>query len=482
MSLRRVVVLALAFAASAQLQATFLHDPTPKEGLSLSRVRGSLGPRLGQAVNNNMVLANEQQYTYVITACVGSQCFQFVLDTGSSDFWVVCDDCLSEDCKGVPRFSPAQSISFSRTTHPFHLEYLTGSVSGEICYDTVLLGPFSIANQVFAIVDETAALGLASTGTSGILGLCFPASAAIPPDIGSTMHENLMSTLPPTNRCFAFHLGRMSGSNDPNASFTIGSLDSRIAPDPTAIAYSPVVCTNQVYDYWKICFERMTVNGVPFLLSDSRVIGAPAPIAVLDTGTTLVLGPTNDVAAFYALFGPCARFDAPSSTYLVRCNCAILVSFVLGSPPREFFLDPADIAWEEGAQGGWCTGGIQANDGVNSGDWLLGDVFLRNVYTVHCNSKDADNRDAPTIGLLNMTNPMDAMRNFVLTRGPDVTGEVKDDGSIQSDGWDTATGYVKRWEQHPSGAAARMFGAVAGGIGFLVGGVGAIGWRFWRGV
>ncbi|KAJ7043218.1 aspartic peptidase domain-containing protein, partial [Mycena alexandri] len=421
--------------------------------------------------------------TYVVQAVFDNdQPFNFVLDTGSSDLWVVSADCDSQDCQAVPRFSPWLSNNFNKTSRRFLLQYLTGSVSGEMCYDTVSLGPYSIANQAFATVEKTVDLGLASTGTSGILGLCFSASAAIPTTVGPTFLENLMSAFTPDKSFFAFHLGRMSGSNDPNASFTIGSLDPKFAPDPTLIAFSPVV-RNQVFDYWKIPFERMTVNGVPFILSDSRVVGATAPIAVLDTGTTLILGPTADVAAFYTLLGSCARFDAASSTYLVRCTCAVLVSFVLGTPAREFFLHPADIAWEEGAQGGWCTGGIQANDGVNSGDWLLGDCFLRNVYCVHHYSEDA-----PMVGLLNMTDPVAAMDEFRAKRGPDVDGEAKDnsDGSLlpllADDGWDTATGYVKRWEHHPSGAAARIFGAVAGGIGFVVGGVGAISWRFWRGV
>lgn len=109
----------------------------------------------------------------------------------------------------------------------------------------------------------------------------------------------------------------------------------------------------------------------------------------------------------------------------ILCNRAIEVQFSLGVA-GSFTLDPQDIAWDFGTSQGstsssnqtsssihgdgdggssssearpdgsiwgskswgreissedpnfkWCLGGIQANDGVMSGDWLLGDAFLR---------------------------------------------------------------------------------------------------------
>ena len=113
-------------------------------------------------------------------------------------------------------------------------------------------------------------------------------------------------------------------------------------------------------------------------------------------------------------------------TWQVLCNRALEVQFSLGVV-GSFTLDPQDVAWDlgtgqgstlssnqtsssihrngdggsssskprpdgtiwgskgwgEGNLGGedpsykWCLGGIQAGDDVVSGDWLLGDVFLR---------------------------------------------------------------------------------------------------------
>jgi hypothetical protein len=389
----------------------------------------------------------------------------------------VSTNCNTQDCKAVSRYSPGLSSTTIQTGLPFELDYLVGKVRGQIALDTVVLGGNQVVSQIFATVDQTADLGLASTATSGILGFCFPDTAAISATAGATLLENLMSSFEPPERFFAIHLSRTSGSNDSTASFTLGTLDSALAPDPTLIAVSPVVRTGSAYDYWKLPVLRFTLNGAPFTLSVSRVPGATTPIAVLDSGTTLILGPSADVDALYALFGPAARND-PSAGYQIRCTHAVLLGVVLGDPPLEYLLHPADIAWGEGAADGWCTGGVQPNDNVNAGDWLFGDVFLRNVYVVHYT-------DPPAIGLLNLITAVVALAEFHEERGPDVNDGADNDVDASADagdGWDTATGYVKRWEHPAAGTGARVFGAVAGGIGLVVGGMGAVGWRIWRGV
>lgn len=109
-------------------------------------------------------------------------------------------------------------------------------------------------------------------------------------------------------------------------------------------------------------------------------------------------------------------------TWQILCNLALEVQLSLGVV-GSFTLDPQDVAWDLGTNQGstsssnqtsssthgdgdrgssskpkpdgtiwgskswelgdedpnykWCLGGIQAKDDVMSGDWLLGDAFLR---------------------------------------------------------------------------------------------------------
>ena len=110
--------------------------------------------------------------------------------------------------------------------------------------------------------------------------------------------------------------------------------------------------------------QSLTVNGTEFLLPPSRVQGAPAPIAVFDTGTTLILGPSDDVDRLWASIGGSRKTE---DGWQVRCDRGMVLGFKIGSGDsvQEYAVDPEDLSWIEGGRDGdWCLGGIQANDAV----------------------------------------------------------------------------------------------------------------------
>ncbi|KAI5835601.1 acid protease [Schizophyllum commune Tattone D] len=391
--------------------------------LPVSRVARSRGTLSGLSAHSK--LANTKEYAYMVKIQLGDQDFSALLDTGSSDFWIVSTDCTSPDCAAVARYSANSSRSLIPTTTPFVLTYLLGSVTGYVAYETVFLGIYEIASQAFAIANNTQDLGLSATGNSGVLGLCFPSSASIPATAGKTLLENLFASFAEDQRFFAFKLGRQTGLTDPTSSFTIGELDTEITNVTAPLSFYPVVANSDgAYDYWKLSLKRLTINGTVFPLSPSLVPGATNPIAVLDTGTTLMLGPTVDVDAFWNSIGSPAivRKSPTSGMWEVRCERSLLVGLVLGDDGREYPIDPQDTNWDQKQSAdGWCTGGIQANDGVVSGDWLLGDIFLRNVYVVH---HGANSTHPPLIGLTNVTDPQDALQRFRDVRGADVSPPI----------------------------------------------------------
>ncbi|KAI0374768.1 acid protease [Pilatotrama ljubarskyi] len=360
----------------------------------------------------DLSLETSNQFAYLVHVSIGGQDFMVLLHTGSSDLWVVSSDCTTEDCAGVRKYSRTPSLSQSDI--PFHLNYLMGNVSGAVGSETVGLGQFQVSSQVLALANATDGLGLRGTGNSGIMGLSFPAEASIPDTTGRTVVENLFSAFNDTSRrFFAFKLGRDQASS----SFTLGELDPTYANTTDDLTYNSVFSSGgSLYDYWKLPLHSLTVNGTSFSLSKSRLDRAPAPIAVLDTGTTLVLGPSQDVTRFWQSIGGAKQ---TARGWEVPCNRAVVVGMVLGEgdTQKEYIVDPADISWKEGSvDGEWCLGGIQSNDGVFSADWLLGDTFLRNVYVTHHAATDSQ---PPRIGLRGLTEPAVALAAFIEDRGAD---------------------------------------------------------------
>ena len=234
------------------------------------------------------------------------------------------------------------------------------------------------------MANQVSNMSLGSSCSSGILGLSFPSTAAISHTSGPTFLANLFSYFPESNRFFAFKLGRQANDSnsttpasieDPTSmsSLTIGHLDDSIASDMSEFLFTPVSPEGaDDYDYWKIPLMALTINSTVFTLPLSRIAHAKDPIAVLDSGTTLVLGPAADVKAFWDSVGEGkARKNEGTGLYDVRCEAALVVGFVLGrrgeGQKREFMVDPGDVSWAEGGSSsdGWCMGGIQANDNVS---------------------------------------------------------------------------------------------------------------------
>merc|ERR1712228_373800 len=99
-------------------------------------------------------------------------------------------------------------------------------------------------------------------------------------------------------------------------------------------------------------------------------------IAIVDSGTSLLGGPTQEVNALAALMG--ATYI--SGVFVVDCNTTIpAMAFTLGG--EDYVLEREDLVQmmetEEGY--GVCILNIQRMDMVTP-FWLLGDVFMRKYY------------------------------------------------------------------------------------------------------
>jgi hypothetical protein len=118
------------------------------------------------------------------------------------------------------------------------------------------------------------------------------------------------------------------------------------------------------------------VNQTPIKLSKSKIASSRSPIAVFDTGTSLILGPTADVDEIYSTLTVGNPNKNAAGQWTVDCILAIDLLLIIGG--SAYPIHPLDLAWDKMSDGqGRCFGGIQANDGVLSGDFLFGDTAMR---------------------------------------------------------------------------------------------------------
>jgi Eukaryotic aspartyl protease len=105
---------------------------------------------------------------------MGQTATPLVLDTGSSDLWVVSDACTESVCQPLTLYPQASFKSANLDARLFYGDSTTGTfASGEIGKDIVGVAGLSIENQFFAAINNTNTTVL-QTGSAGILGMGFP--------------------------------------------------------------------------------------------------------------------------------------------------------------------------------------------------------------------------------------------------------------------------------------------------------------------
>ena len=104
-------------------------------------------------------------------------------------------------------------------------------------------------------------------------------------------------------------------------------------------------------------------------------------LAFVDTGTSFIFCPPEDAKLVYALVAGAETTN--NVTYTVPCTTTTALTFTFGS--TTYNVDSKD--WVSPMANGICTGNIYGQ-AVTPENWLLGDTFLKNVYSVFDADKD----------------------------------------------------------------------------------------------
>jgi len=192
----------------------------------------------------------------------------------------------------------------------------------------------------------------------GILGMAFQ---SISVDGIPTIFQDLLYSKQITSPVFAFYLPSATGAV---GELTIGGIDP--AHYTGTLTYIPLSSET----YWEVKLDDITLGGTS--VSNTHK-------AVLDTGTSLLAGPTTEVAALAKMVGATPFVNGE---YLIDCSTLgnlPNLAFVLGG--TDFVLTPTQYTLN--VEGMCLFAFVGIDIPAPAGPlWIMGDVYIRQYYTV----------------------------------------------------------------------------------------------------
>ncbi|XP_027716700.1 napsin-A [Vombatus ursinus] len=253
----------------------------------------------------------DAQYYGEIGLGTPPQNFSVIFDTGSSNLWVPSRRCnfFSLGCWFHHRYDPKASSSFRPNGTQFSIRYGAGRLDGILSEDVLTIGGVGGAPLVFGEALWEPSLAFALAHFDGILGLGFPtlAVAGVQPPLDTLMALGLLD-----QPVFSFYLNR-DPEAVPGGEVILGGSDPSLYIPP--LIFLPVTRPA----YWQIHVDRVTVGHSLILCPDGCA-------AILDTGTSLITGPSKEIGALHKLIGgfPLLAGERPH-----RACCKLVV---MGSP------------------------------------------------------------------------------------------------------------------------------------------------------
>lgn len=301
------------------------------------------------------------------------QNFSVIFDTGSADLWVPSTYCVSQACALHKRYRAFESSSFHHDGRMFGIHYGSGHLLGVMARDTLKVSSLTALNQEFgeSVYEPGAAFVMAKF--DGVLGMAYPSLAEI---LGNPVFDNMMAQKTVEESVFSFYLSRKTSSGYPEGELLLGGKDEALYSGP--INWLPVTAKA----YWQIKMDSVAVQGVSSFCPHGCQ-------AIVDTGTSLIAGPTSDILNLQQLIGA-----SPTNIGEFIIDCARLsslphVTFVLGG--NEYTLTAEQYVRKEMfGDRELCFSGFQAVDIVTPEGplWILGDVFLTEFYSIFDRGQD----------------------------------------------------------------------------------------------
>eukprot|EP00747_Dinoflagellata_sp_TGD_P182811 gnl/TRDRNA2_/TRDRNA2_37230_c0_seq1.p1 gnl/TRDRNA2_/TRDRNA2_37230_c0~~gnl/TRDRNA2_/TRDRNA2_37230_c0_seq1.p1 ORF type:complete len:455 (+),score=134.69 gnl/TRDRNA2_/TRDRNA2_37230_c0_seq1:159-1367(+) len=242
--------------------------------------------------------------------------------------------------------------------------YGSGPAEGVFGKDTVSVGGVDVKGAIFAEISKVSFgplnIAFAMGKFDGIMGLGFN---SISVDKIPTAFEMMISQKLIDEPVFAFSLPTKSGDE---GELMFGGIDN--TKYTGEISYVPL--TNE--SYWQIKMDSMKFG------SDA-VDGANNVKAIVDSGTSMLAGPKESVAALAKKVG---ATSVAGKEFMIDCSqVPSLPDLTVTLDGKDFKLSGKDYILQVQSQCLFAFIGLDMPPSVGP-LWILGDVFMRKYYTV----------------------------------------------------------------------------------------------------
>ncbi|CAN9305418.1 unnamed protein product [Alternaria sp. RS040] len=313
---------------------------------------------------------SDLSYMVAVTFGDSSDEYHMLLDSAASNTWVMGQDCASEACKTHATFGTGDSSTLKTDeTTPFSVTYGTGTSSGHLATDTLHIGTSLSVSLTFGLAtnvsDEFRAYPM-----DGILGIGRGTQGASTTDEIAT--PQIMDILSSQNligaKMYGIHLSRD----------TDGKLDGElnlgeVNKERFSGELNYLDCVDNESGFWEVPLQDAGVDGSSANLST----GSTNRTAIIDTGTSFILIPEPDALAIHSKV---EGFEQDGETFFVPCDTKAVVQFTFNN--RIYNISTADWVGDKDDDSTLCRSNIVGRKTFGDAQWLVGDVFLKNVYSV----------------------------------------------------------------------------------------------------
>ncbi|XP_009705415.1 PREDICTED: cathepsin E [Cariama cristata] len=314
--------------------------------------------------NEPLINYMDMEYFGQISIGTPPQNFTVVFDTGSSNLWVPSVYCVSKAYEHA-KFHPSRSSTYQVIGTPFSIQYGTGSLTGVIGSDQVVVEGLTVSNQKFAESVSEPGKTFVDAAFDGILGLAYPSLAVdgVTPVFDNMMAQDLVE-LP----MFSVYM-----SANPESSLGGELLFGGFDPSRFTGTLNWVPVTQQ--GYWQIQLDNIQLGGTTIFCMNGCQ-------AIVDTGTSLITGPIKHIKELQSYIGA----TSVDGEYAVECsNLNVMpdVTFTINGLPHTLSAQ-AYTLMEDSDGMAFCTSGFQGLDIAPPAGplWILGDIFIRQFYSV----------------------------------------------------------------------------------------------------